>query len=593
MHHCQKRFNSAQSGATASGEAPLKNFYFSQFEHRKPPDFPAPPRQVLTAWHLFAGLTVGLGIWYLFWRWSSSLNHDALWFAIPVALAETSAFLGTLLFFYDIWDVGDTAQEPPASRRAELGLHGDGPIRVDVMITTYDEDPELVRHSVRDAKRLRIPENTAVEIHVLDDGNRPLMAEIARQEHVTYHARDDNRGYKAGNLRNALLKSGGDFVAICDADTRVFPSFIENTLGYFSDPLVAWVQTPHWFYDIPEGRARTSLIHRLLGVLSGRPKRGEDPFLSDPGLFFDVIQRRRNRNGASFCCGAGSIHRREAVFAGALDRWDQDFQTKHRILKSDAPKDMVSTATAVKPYLYHVSEDILTSIYLHASKRENWRSVYHPRVEARMLSPWGMAAWSAQKLKYAGGTFDIALRHNPLLWPHMAWRTKLHYAATFWSYFSIFGVLILLVAPVISLFTGIAPIAAYSTEFFVHLLPLLFANEVALVLGCWGHDARRGALLPVATIGISLRAFFLALRGKKIAFDPTPKEPLIETSLKRVGLPLVLLLANIAAVVWASVFFILGGSLHTSAMLIANLFWAGWNIHILLNPIKAAFWRPG
>src|SRR3712207_7809011 len=36
---------------------------------------------------------------------------------------------------------------------------------------------------------------------------------------------------------------------------------------------------------------------------------------------FDVILRRRNWANASFCCGAGSIHRREAVMEAALRQW--------------------------------------------------------------------------------------------------------------------------------------------------------------------------------------------------------------------------------------------------------------------------------
>lgn len=556
-----------------------------------PPRFPALPRKVEIAWQIMAGLTVGLGLWYLSWRWSASLNPDALWFSIPVALAETAAFLGTLLFFNDIWASGDTPRRAAPATRAQAGLTGDGPISVDLMITTYDEDPELVRYSLRDAARVHAPDNTRVSLHVLDDGDRPEMAAVAAQEGAIYHRRDTNQGYKAGNLRNAFLQSGGDFVVICDADTRLFPGFLRHTLGYFRDKNIAWVQTPHWFYDIPEGQARRGWLGRLIGRGLGRARSGSDPFLSDPGLFFDVIQRRRNRNGASFCCGAASIHRREAVFQGALSRWHCD------ATRIAAGRCAPGTATAhqgteLTPFLYHVSEDILTSIHLHGDGSRRWRSVYHPEVEAKMLSPWGMPAWAAQKLKYAGGTFDIAFRHNPLWRRSMPWRIKLHYAATFWSYLASFGLLVLLVAPVITLFTGMAPVAAYSTVFFAHLLPLLIANEIALILGCWGHDARRGALLPVASLGINLRAFRLAVRGRRIAFKPTPKLPRIDPSLKYVALPLTLFGLNAAGVIWALGAAGLGLGLHSTAMLIANLFWAGWNMTTLSIPIRAALWRP-
>jgi len=40
-------------------------------------------------------------------------------------------------------------------------------------------------------------------------------------------------------------------------------------------------------------------------------------------MFYDIIQRRRNWANASFCCGAGSVHRREAVMESALKAYSK------------------------------------------------------------------------------------------------------------------------------------------------------------------------------------------------------------------------------------------------------------------------------
>jgi GT2 family glycosyltransferase len=104
---------------------------------------------------------------------------------------------------------------------------------------------------MREAKRLTYPHPIDLQIHVLDDGKRPAMEAVAREEGVNYITRSDNVGFKAGNLRNAMTVTSGDFILICDADMQPFPTFLEQTLGYFRDPKVAWVQTPHWFHDIP------------------------------------------------------------------------------------------------------------------------------------------------------------------------------------------------------------------------------------------------------------------------------------------------------------------------------------------------------
>lgn len=81
--------------------------YFEKFEHRVPPE-PVPhsiPRELLYQYLATCNLT--LGIWYLGWRWMYALNYDALWFSLPLAFAESCAFIGSMLFTYNLWKVED------------------------------------------------------------------------------------------------------------------------------------------------------------------------------------------------------------------------------------------------------------------------------------------------------------------------------------------------------------------------------------------------------------------------------------------------------------------------------------------------------
>lgn len=587
-------------------------------------------------WHLLAGLTLGLGAWYILWRWTASLNPEAMTFSVLVAGAETLGFLGTLLFVHDIWREGDTAPAAPPATRAEAGLpdaDADA-IEVDLFLTTYDEEVAVVAPSIAAAQEMRVPAGVTLRIHLCDDGDRSEMAALAGRAGIGYFRRDGNRGFKAGNLRNALFRSSGDFVVICDADTRVLPGFLENTLGYFRDPQVAWVQTPHWFYDIPEGEAWEDWLARKAGGRAGRlapaaarlaplfrratgmPRVGADPFRSDAMLFFDVIQRRRNRNGASFCCGAGSIHRRDAVFQGALDHQARlagrgagrartgllarlfGLRTRGRAPKLAAP---LLRGTEMQPFRYHVSEDILTSIHLHGAESgageapgtgRHWRSVYHPQVECRMLSPWSIDAWSTQRLKYAGGTLDIMLRDNPLFRRGMPWRTRLHYAATFWSYLATLWAPVLLLAPAVALVAGVAPVAAYSGEFFAHLLPMLVANELAMLAACKGYNIHHGRAMTVASLPLQMRALWAVARGKRPRFPPTPKTPVISPSLKRVMPNVVLLAAMGGALAWGLAQYLAGTEGYGLPMLVVNAFWLSWNMAAVGQVVLAALWRP-
>ena len=572
--------------------------FFDMFACRLPPPVTEMSARSRNLWHLTAGLTVGLGLWYLQWRWSASLNPQALGFSILVAAAETLAFLGSLLFFFNIWDEGDTPRQAPPATREEAGLEGEGGIAVDIYLTTYDEEVGLVALSVAAAQQVVAPPGVSLSIHVLDDGNRTAMRQMAETAGVGYLGRDTNRGFKAGNLANALFSTDGDFVVICDADTRLFPGFVENTLGYFRDPKVAWVQTPHWFYDIPEGQPCADWLERRLGRpgrylaplmsrLIGRDRVGVDPFLSDGGMFFDVIQRRRNRHHASFCCGAGSIHRREALFENALMEQGRSLTQLHRKMGGDVPG--LLPHLDLQPFRYHVSEDIFTSLQLHA---KGWRSVYHPQVEARMLSPWTMQAWAVQKLKYAGGTYDIMFRSGLVFRRGMPWQTKLHYLATFWSYLSALWMPILFLAPIFSLVTGIAPVETYSITFFAHLVPLLVMNELAMSVGSKGHDIHAGRTLSLATLNIQWRALVQVLRGEKPHFAPTPKTLSGADGLRHATAAFALLALIAGAMgyglyAWAS-----GASTHSGSLVLVNIFWLGLNALALLRVVTAALWRP-
>jgi cellulose synthase (UDP-forming) len=441
-----------------------------------------------------------------------------------------------------------------------------------------------------------------VQVYLLDDGNRSAMVRLAQEYGIGYFARSENEGFKAGNLRHALLRTQGDFVLICDADTRVFPDILVNTLGYFRDPNVAWVQTPHWFYDIPEGETWQNWCMRrqpfgakwlasLLTALTGRQSVGHDPFMSDAAVFFDVIQRRRNRNGASFCCGAGSIHRREAIFDSALKQKAQRVSALQGQFQCASPSP-AATAAKLQPFRFHVSEDIHTSILLHSDREKTWTSVYHPQVEARMLSPWSMRAWATQRLKYAGGTFDIMFRANPLWKRGMPWRTTLHYLSTFWSYLTSLWAPVLLLAPAISLVTGWAPVKAYTFEFFARFLPMVVLGELAMVVACKGHPISNGRTLAVATLPLQWRALWSVLRGRRPKFPATPKLPFLESGIQFIVPNILLLVVLAAAGITGLALTILDPDQHSRSFLLVNLFWLTWNMSLLGRVIGPALWCP-
>ncbi|MGE0087092.1 MAG: hypothetical protein AB7S75_22030 [Desulfococcaceae bacterium] len=91
----------------------MNDFYFLPYEDRKPPEPLPHSLSIEMLWQFLAVVNLCIGLWYIVWRWQYSLNYEALWFAIPLALAETLALFGMVLFTLNLWMVKDYQQTPP------------------------------------------------------------------------------------------------------------------------------------------------------------------------------------------------------------------------------------------------------------------------------------------------------------------------------------------------------------------------------------------------------------------------------------------------------------------------------------------------
>jgi cellulose synthase (UDP-forming) len=599
----------------------MKQFYFNKFDNRKP--YHAIPDNVYrTMTFQFCGIvTVILGISYINWRWRHSLNPDALWFAIPLALAETLSFISTILVVFNFWSFKDSEKKSPVHYLSEIeDLEGrnDRPVLIDVFIATYNEDVELVRHSIVDAKQMTYPyADVEINIYVLDDGRRdgrdPLkqnMKKVATEEGVGYLIREHNEGYKAGNLKNGLKYTRGDIFAILDADTRPFPGFLENTSGYFRNKKLAWVQTPQWFYDTTEAEPLNEIICsrfnikrkipvKIVNRIFGKIRVNEDIFGNDPRLFYDVILRKRNFYNAAFCCGAGSVHRREAVMSLALKDFAQDIVKleKDLISKKKNSKEIHDQTAAMVlkkeliPFKFHASEDIYTSIMLHADKENRWQSIQHPDIECRMLSTQDLDSWIKQHQRYAEGSLDIALKDNPLFIRGLTPGQKICYFNTIWSYFAPLWLLVFLISPLVFFFSLQLPVRAYSFEFFKYFLPFQLMNTITIAIGCWGISTKRGDQYYVAGFWYMLLALLKVLMGKKVKFNVTPKDKNNAKNIQHIIPHLLIISLGVIGIIYNSILWLKGSHPSLSGFA-ANAFWCLFNISSIGIMIRAAWWKP-
>ncbi len=254
-----------------------------------PPDPEIRHQLKVRVFRVIALADIALALYYFAFRYTRSINVNALWFAIPLLIAETYSFIDTLLFIFMLWKPPLRKTPPPLPGRT-----------VDVFITTYNEPVELVRITVEAALRIRYPHHT----YVLDDGNRPELRAVCEEIGCGYITRGPEwegrpRHAKAGNVNNALMHTSGEFILILDADQVPAPNILHRTLGYFRDPEVAFVQTPQFFYNVPDG----------------------DPFGSQAPLFYGPIQQGKDGWNAAFFCGSNAVLRREALMQLGVMRY--------------------------------------------------------------------------------------------------------------------------------------------------------------------------------------------------------------------------------------------------------------------------------
>jgi hypothetical protein len=83
---------------------------------------------------------------YLTYRAVFTINQDAIVFSLLVYFAELHGFVALFLYFHQLWHLRKRQVVPPTS-----GL------KVDVYVTTYNEDVDLLRQTLRAAVADALP----------------------------------------------------------------------------------------------------------------------------------------------------------------------------------------------------------------------------------------------------------------------------------------------------------------------------------------------------------------------------------------------------------------------------------------------------
>lgn len=434
-----------------------------------------------TAVKAFALLGVAVGLAYLTWRavFTSVGIHPGLFW--PLLAAEAFGFATFLMLVYEAWETPPTPRPP--------GLK----FKTSVLITTYNEDREIIEPTIVGALRIR----GATEIWLCDDGRRPEMASLAIQYGINYQVRDDNLNAKAGNVNAVLPKIRGELVLILDADHVPSPDILEALSGYFADESMALVQSAHSF------RNHNSVMHEETGR-------------HEQSLFFDVLLPGRNRHESAFWCGSAAL------------------------LRVSALRSVGGVATKTS------TEDFETSLLLQVA---GFKMRYHNEHLIQGLAPDNLAAYVTQRARWAQGTLSAFRPGYALpLSRKLRLRQKISYFGAFLYYITPIQRIVYTAYLILVGVFGVIPVAqanlAYVLIWLSYVATTFFA-VVALERG--STQPFEGVRNTFLTLEAFIRAFPVLLTKSTPGFKVTPKNEVDLggwQAMQYIRLPLVIISIN-------------------------------------------------
>jgi len=471
---------------------------------------------------IFAVVAWLYGLYWITWRWSSSLNHNALIFSIVLIVAETYGLINSFFLIATVWKL-KYRDSPPAPKA----------LKVDVFITSFDEPLEVLRRTAIGARAIKYPHRT----FMLDDGKRDEVKAMADALGIGYIRRDGNEHAKAGNLNHALKVTSGEFILQLDADHVPLPNILDRLLGYFGDERVAFVQSPQDFYNTD---SFTHVVNE-----EGRSLWEENR------IFFSLLQPGKDNWNAAFFCGSCGVLRRQAFeeIGG--------FSTKT------------------------ITEDMETSIVLHG---RGWRSVYHGETLAYGLAPSSAFAYHVQRLRWGQGSMQILRKLNPLFYPGLTIPQRLAYLSSTATYLDGIQKLIFYLAPVVFFLTGWLPVNVTNAQLVTRLVPYVLLTIISFEMLSrgtgWILISERYNMAKFWTYIRACGGFFAK---KPLKFNVTPKGT-GDVPFETYAPQLFLLILSVASLIWATLAYTYGWvNYHaagwSSLAFWLNGFWIAWNIY--------------
>ena len=291
---------------------------------------------------------------------------------------------------------------------------------VDIFIPTYGEPTYILKKTIAACIAIDYPKDKK-KIYICDDSKRYEVKKLCEEMKVNYSIRSNNENAKSGNINNVLLNSSGEIVVVFDADMIPKNNFLKETINYFINEQVGFIQTPQSFYnpDIFQQHLSKNIP-------------------SEQDFFMRDVQQKRSYIDADIHVGTNALFRRKAL-------------------------------DAIGGYpTFSITEDIALGLLIQA---KGYESVYLNEALALGLNPTNLKDFLSQRDRWCRGNLQLLKNKRVLKGDSLSPSQKIAYFDGLLSWYSSILKMVFMVAPMFFLLTGIFFIDASIDELLSMFLP--------------------------------------------------------------------------------------------------------------------------
>ncbi|MGZ4055126.1 MAG: glycosyltransferase family 2 protein [Bacteroidia bacterium] len=318
--------------------------------------------------------------------------------------------------------------------------------------------------------------------YLLDSTCDPAYKEMAEKYGVVWLESAGLPGAKAGKINAALKKTTEEFILILDPDHIVFPNFLHQTLGFFQEKDIGFVQVSQAYYNQYRSFTAAGAAEQTY-------------------TFYGPTQMGLFGYGCAVAIGANCTFRRKAL-------------------------------ESIGGHAEALAEDLVTSLRIHSA---GWQSIYNPVIVSRGLVPEDLGSFCKQQLKWSRGTFEVLFSEIPKVFRKLTFWQKLVYCSIGTYYLVGLTTFFFITIPFLYFFTGVIPGRITFVDFLIKgsfiVIVALSIYAYAQKFLCHPKTERgfhwRGMILKYSCWPVFLWGFLLSLANSEIPYIPTAKKAIV------------------------------------------------------------------